>query len=69
MFTQAEPDDGKLYAAIQLDPNHWQGWQMVGNCQYAKGDLPGAIVSYRRSLSLHPDNPGLRTFLDGLEKK
>ncbi len=55
--------------AIALDANHWQAWQLVGNCRYAKGDVSGAITSYRRSLSLHPDNPGLKAFVDGLEKK
>jgi cytochrome c-type biogenesis protein CcmH/NrfG len=37
---------------------------MIGNCQYAKGDLPGALGSYRRSLELHPDNPQLRAFVE-----
>ncbi len=57
---------GKAYEAVQVDPGHWQAWQMIGNCQYAKGDKPGALQSYRQSLAIHPDNPGLRTFVDSL---
>ena len=56
----------KSVEILNADPTHWQAWQLVGNCQYAKGDKAGALTSYRESLRLHPDNPGLKTFADGL---
>jgi len=40
---------------------------MIGNCQYAKGDKPGAIASYRNSLQINPGNTALKTFTDQLE--
>ncbi len=58
----------QAYAALKADPAHWQAWQVVGNCQYAKGDVPGALVSFHRSLDLHPDNPALRGFVEAAEK-
>jgi len=55
-------------AALKLDPSHWQAWQLVGNCQYAQGDRPGALVSYRYALTLHPDNPDLKAWVDQLSR-
>jgi len=54
------------YAAVQANPQHWQAWQMIGNCQYAKGDKAGAIASYRSSLQINPGNTALQTFTDQL---
>ena len=48
------------------DANHWQAWQMVGNCQYELGDKAGALVSYQRSLDINPDNPTLKQWADQL---
>lgn len=55
-------------AALKLNPGHWQAWQLVGNCQYAQGDKPGALVSYRYALQLHPDNPDLKAWVDQLSR-
>jgi Flp pilus assembly protein TadD len=55
-------------AALQVNPRHWQSWQMIGNCQYAKGDKAGAITSYGYSLQLNPDNPSLKAWLDQISK-
>jgi len=57
----------QAYAAVQANPQHWQAWQMIGNCQYAKGDKPGAISSYRNSLAINPGNSALQTFVDQLQ--
>ncbi len=56
----------KAYEALQADPNRADAWQMIGNCQYAKGDRPGALDSYRRSLALNPSNVQLKAFVDSL---
>jgi tetratricopeptide (TPR) repeat protein len=55
---------GKAAAALNLDPRHWQSWQMIGNCQYALGDKAGAMASYQNSLQLNPGNTALKTWLD-----
>jgi len=56
----------KSREVVTAAPTHWQAWQMVGNCLYAKGDVAGAQEAYRKSLDLNPDNPGLKAFLDGI---
>ena len=53
-------------AVVAADPGHWQAWQLLGNSRYALGDRAGALVAYRTSLELHPDNPALKTFADSL---
>jgi len=61
--------DGALSSsreAVSIDSKYWQAWQMVGNCQYAKGDRSGAIEAYRKSLESNPDNPQLKGFMDSL---
>ena len=55
-------------AVLQADPDHWKAWQMMGNCQYAKGDKAGALVSYRESLRIQPDNPRLKAWVDQISK-
>lgn len=59
----------KAYAALQAHPQHWQSWMMIGNCQYAKGDRQGALVSYQRSLAIHPDNPRLKAWVEQLKNQ
>src|SRR5207247_8437505 len=56
LYAAGKSDEAWAHAAeaLRLDPKHWQAWQLVGNCQYAKGDKPGALVSYKYSLQLHP---------------
>lgn len=56
----------KAAAAATANPMHWQAWQMIGNCQYAKSDAKGALASYQQALALNPDNPSLRQFVDQL---
>jgi len=71
---------GELYAAgdytgawskasevVRAKPDHWEGWQLLGNCQYAQGDKTAAISSYEYSLSVHPDNPQLKAWVEKLK--
>ncbi|MCH8181396.1 MAG: tetratricopeptide repeat protein [Proteobacteria bacterium] len=55
-------------AAVQAHPRHWQAWQMIGNCQYAKGDRAGAVTAYRQSLELNPENVELKAWVDQLTR-
>lgn len=68
LLAAGDPDGAwrKAAAALAIDPKHWQSWQLIGNCQYAKGDTKGALTSFRQSLALNPDNPRLRAFVDQL---
>ncbi len=56
----------KAAAALAFDPRHAASWQLVGNCQYAKGDTSGALASFRQALTLNPDNPQLKAFVGRL---
>jgi hypothetical protein len=53
-------------AAIQFNPDLWQAFQGLGNCSYAQGDKTQALSNYQKCLSLHPDNPGLSSFVKSL---
>lgn len=55
--------------AARLDPRHWQAWQLIGHCLYARGDATGALPYYEASLGLHPNNPELKKFVATLKKK
>jgi tetratricopeptide (TPR) repeat protein len=69
LYDQHQYADAERYfqAAIQEDSNNWQAYQGLGLCQYAQGDKSGAKASFQQSLSLHPDNPSLKSFSDGLD--
>lgn len=54
---------------VSADPGNWKAWHAIGNCRYAKGDRPGAVSAYRRSLEINPDNPSLRAWADQLDKQ
>lgn len=57
----------KAYEALQSDPGRWDAWQMIGNCQDAKGDRAGALISFRRALELNPDAVRLKAYVDSLQ--
>ncbi len=68
----AEDYDGawrKAYTALQANPQHWQSLAMIGNCQYSKGDRQGALVSYQHSLTINPNNPTLKIWVEQLKKQ
>jgi len=70
LYTAGDADGAWRAAAAILtaDRTNWEAWQLVGNCQLAKGDKASALVSYRESLRLHPDNPQLKAFADSLAR-
>ncbi len=57
---------GDAEAAAAADPRHWQAWQLDGNARVSLGDTTGAVAAYRNSLSINPDNPGLKAYVDSL---
>ena len=56
----------KAQAVTTQDPDHWQAWQIIGNCQTGLGNKQGAIVAYRRSLEINPGNTDLKKYYDQL---
>jgi len=68
-YNQHEYGDAERYfqAAVQQDPANWQAYQGLGMCQYAQGDRGGAKQSFDQSLRIHPDNPQLARFDEGLD--
>jgi len=59
----------KLRPLVRDYPNNWEAWQLVGNCQYAKGDTPGTLQSFRWSLKINPDNQELKSFVESIEAR
>jgi Tfp pilus assembly protein PilF len=58
----------KAAEAVAADGRNWQAWQLLGTCQYEQGDRDGARASWRRALEINPEAPGLRDWLDRLER-
>jgi Tfp pilus assembly protein PilF len=58
----------KVYEAIQADSGNAEAWQLLGNCQYAKGDKEGALTSYRTSLQLNSHNAELRAWIEQVSR-
>ena len=70
LYTAGDIDGAwrKAAAVLTTDRTNWEAWQLVGNCQLAKGDKAAALVSYRESLRLHRDNPSLEAYVDRLSR-
>lgn len=66
---QYGPAESRAAAVVRADPGHWAGWQLLGNCRYAGGDLSGAIAAYEASLRINPDNPSLAVWLQQLKQR
>jgi|SRR5579872_1185502 len=56
-----------LQASVQLDPQNWQAYQVLGQAFYQAGDKTSALGAFQASLKIHPDNPSLRDFTDKLK--
>jgi len=56
----------KAAAIYQDDPQHrdWRVESLKGNCLYMKGDADGALVYYRYSLLINPNNPKLKAWIE-----
>jgi hypothetical protein len=48
--------------ALQMDPNYWQAYQLMGYCYFKQKDNDRSIQNIDLSLKLHPDNPVLYQF-------
>jgi tetratricopeptide (TPR) repeat protein len=52
------PDEAIKYGqqAIALDPKHFNGWNLLGNAYYAKGDFGQSAAAYEQAAALKPDS-------------
>ncbi|HUO57912.1 MAG TPA: tetratricopeptide repeat protein [bacterium] len=55
-------------AALDQRPDYWQAYQFLGEAYYQNANRTEAVVAMKQSLRLHPDNKGLREFLNKIEK-
>ncbi len=56
-------------ACMEQDPGFWQAQQGIGNCYTAMGSVAQAISAYEQALSINPNNPGLRQWLEQYKAK
>ena len=52
------PEEAVRYGnqAVALDPNYFNGWNLLGNAYYAKADFAQAAEAYAKAAALKPDN-------------
>jgi tetratricopeptide (TPR) repeat protein len=70
LFTDQRLSESETYfrAAVQLDPKNWQAYLGLGHTAMKAGKKDLAIAAYEHSLYYNPDQPAIRTFLDGLKR-
>jgi tetratricopeptide (TPR) repeat protein len=52
-----------FHAALEEKPDFWEAYQFMGQSYYQSANRTEALVAMEKSLSLHPDNPGLKRFV------
>ena len=69
LYVDQRLSDSESYfrAAVQLDPKNWKAYLGLGNTAMKAGKKDLAIAAYEHSLYYNPDQPVIRTFLDGLK--
>jgi tetratricopeptide (TPR) repeat protein len=52
------PDEAIRYGqqAVALDPKHFNGWNLLGNAYYAKGDFGQSAAAYEQAAAIKPDS-------------
>lgn len=53
-----------FHAALEEKPDLWEAYQFMGEAYYQSANRTEALVAMEKSLSLHPDNPGLKKFVE-----
>ncbi|HEY5037938.1 MAG TPA: tetratricopeptide repeat protein [bacterium] len=54
--------------AVKERPGMWQAYQYIGESYYQMANVTAALMAMQESLKLHPDNPGLRQFVEKVKK-
>lgn len=52
-----------FHAALEEKPDYWEAYQFMGQSYYQSANRTEALVAMEKSLVLHPDNPGLKSFV------
>lgn len=60
-YTEAEK---LLQAAIKLDPAYEPAYQVLGGVYIAEGRKAEAMAEYQQALTLQPNNPSLKAYVD-----
>jgi tetratricopeptide (TPR) repeat protein len=53
--------------AVQLNPNHWQAYQLLAYSYYRTNDIQKCIQNGDACLKINPNNPTLQNFIDKLK--
>jgi len=61
--------EARVLGSLDLEPDSWKAWQLLGNCRYARKDRAGALDAWKRSLLLNPGNTTLKNWVARVEKK
>jgi tetratricopeptide (TPR) repeat protein len=56
-----------LEGVVRVNPGYWQAYEILGHDYVSLGDYKRALADCEKSLSLHPDNPDLKTFYETLK--
>ncbi len=56
-----------LEGVVKTSPNFWQAYGVLGHDYVNLGDYAKGMAECEKSLSLHPDNPDLKTYLETLK--
>lgn len=69
LMRENRPDDAVVILAVnlELNPDAASTHQLLGDAYTALGRRDSAIVSYRKSLELQPDNPPVKAKLEALD--
>jgi tetratricopeptide (TPR) repeat protein len=59
----------KARRILEANPSNWRAWGILGNCDYARGDMAAALISYEKSLRINPDTPQLEAWVTDLRQK
>jgi len=58
----------KFQESVKMDNKFWQGYEGMGNCYFAKGEVRKAISAYEKSLLINPKNIKLAQWLEKYKK-
>lgn len=56
----------KAKAILEVDPDNWKAWALLGNCHHSTGSTSAALDAYDHSLKLNPGDSRLRSWVQKL---
>ena len=52
---------------LRLEPRHFGAWSGLGLVSLAQENYPGALVAFKKALSINPHTPNIRRYVQKLE--